>query len=791
MVRRRIFLVDDNPEFIIASRRFLSFEPDIEVVGWASSGAEALEQVPRLRPDVVLMDLTMPNMNGLETTRRLKAQSHRPAVVILTIHQSDEFRTAAKDAGADSYISKSDLVDQLPPFLRTLFDGLIDSQPRLGSARPRLGQNPLEILGYNIEERFHAIVEFSPDPMLIIDQMRRIVLVNAQTERLFGYIRDEILGRPIELLIPVRFPDVDGDLYRLDSANRGPYPTNDTVNLLALRKDGTEVPVEISLSPVQSDPVILFAVSIRDITARKQAEQERQRLLEAVEQQRAELQMLLDSVPALIFFKDRQHRLVRVNQAHAQCFGLPKEQIEGKTDAELGSPYAGRYMLDDLQVLTTGKPLRGIIEEFHSPSGKRWIQTEKVPHRDIHGNIIGVVGLAVDITEKKNLEEQLRQSQKLDAIGQLAGGVAHDFNNLLTVIDGYSEILLEDIGPGDSHHPMLQEIKNAGERAAGLVRQLLAFSRKQVLEPKVLDLNELVDDVEKMLRRLIGEHVELRTLLTPGLGRVLADAGQLEQVMLNLAVNARDAMPKGGRLTIETACVELSDTNLMALPQIPPGCYVVLTFRDTGCGMDPQTKARIFEPFFTTKELGKGTGLGLATVFGIVTQSHGHIQVETELGAGSAFRVYLPKVVQSESISILSPVVKSPKRGSETVLLVEDDANVRELALRILRMNGYNILEAVDGKDALRVAEEYPDPIDLMITDLVMPRLGGGDLAHQLSLLRPSIKVLYLSGYSAEMAIGQGLLIGDVSLVQKPFTPGALALKVREVLDRKDASVRS
>jgi two-component system cell cycle sensor histidine kinase/response regulator CckA len=790
MPRRRIFLVVDNPEFIIASRRVLSFEPDIEVVGWASSGIDALEQVPLLRPDLVLMDLTMPGMNGLETTRRLKAQPFRPAVVILTVHQSEEFCIAAEAAGADSFISKSHLAEQLPPFLRTLFDGSVDPQPGNELGCSCLGKNPLEILGYGIEERFHAVVEFSPDPMVIIDQMRRIVLVNAQTERLFGYVRDEMLGRPIDLLIPERFPDIHAGPLRNHSAHY-PHQMRDAANLLARRNDGSEVPVEISLGPVQTDPFTLFAVSIRDITARKQAEAERQRLLDAVEQQRMELQMLLDSVPALIFFKDRQHRHVRVNQAHAQCSCLPKEQIEGKTDSELGSPYAELYIQDDLRVLTTGKPLRGIVEQFHSPSGKRWIQTDKVPHRDRHGNIIGVVGLAVDITEKKELEEQLRQSQKLDAIGQLAGGVAHDFNNLLTVIEGYSEILLQDIGPDVPQHSMVQEIKKAGERAEGLVRQLLAFSRKQVLEPKVLDLNTLVIDVEKMLRRLIGEHVDLRTVLTSETVQVLADVGQLEQVMLNLAVNARDAMPRGGRLTIETACIELSQPNLQAIPPIPLGSYVRLAFRDSGCGMDSATKARIFEPFFTTKETGKGTGLGLATVFGIVTQSHGHILVDTEPGKGSSFQIYLPQAAPSVLPPPVSPVVRPASRGSETVLLVEDDDNLRELALRSLRMNGYKVLEATDGEDALRVAEQHPEIIHLLLTDLVMPKLGGNDLARELTRLRPATKVLFLSGYTAGAAISQGLLSGDVELVQKPFTPRVLATKVREILDQEAEIERS
>lgn len=779
MARRRIFLVDDNPDFISASRRFLSFEPDIEVVGWAASGREALEQVPRLRPDLVLMDLTMPKMNGLETTRRLKAQPFRPAVVILTVHQSEEFRAAAEAAGADSFISKSDLVEQLPPFLRTLFQGSVKIPQRPPTSRCPSSATPLEILGCGIEERFHAMVEFAPDAMVIVDRMGCIALVNAQTENLFGYRREEILGRNVELLIPERLHAAYIEQRNRYLANPLPRPMSSGESLYAIRKDGSEFPIEISLSPIQTGPVALFAASIRDITERKQAMDEHLRLLETVERQRAELQMIFDSVPALIFYKDHEHRLVRVNQAHAQCYGLPKEQIEGKTDAELGSPYAEDYLQDDLSVMKTGEPLRGVIEQFHTPTGTRWIQTEKVPHRDAQGNIIGLVGLAVDITERKQLEEQLRQSQKLEAIGQLAGGIAHDFNNLLTIINGYSEILLEETGSNDPRYTMLEEIGHAGRRAAALTHQLLAFSRKQVLEPRVLDLNSLVVNMERMLGRLISEDIELHTLVAPEPAHVLADPGQLEQVVLNLVVNACDAMPRGGQLTIETASVSMPGT----YREVPPGDYVQLIVRDTGCGMDVETRNHIFEPFFTTKELGKGTGLGLATVFGIVKQSDGHILVDTEPGMGACFRIYLPKANRSLSCPASNRYIRAAAQGHETILLVEDDDDVRALVLRILRGHGYRVLEAIDGDDALHLVEQYSGPIHLVITDLVMPRLRGDDLVRRLSVQRPDLKVLFVSGYSQNISVEQGLLSGQVFVLPKPFTPVALGIKVREVLE--------
>ena len=378
------------------------------------------------------------------------------------------------------------------------------------------------------------------------------------------------------------------------------------------------------------------------VTERKQAEAERTRLLDAVEHQRSQLQMILDSVPALIFYKDRQARLVHGNAAHAECFGLSREQVEGKTDAELGAPFASQFLRDDLQVMTSGEPLRGLIEQVQTPDGVRWMQTEKVPHRDAHGKVVGLVGIAVDITERKHLEEQLRQSQKMEAIGRLAGGVAHDFNNLLTVINGYSELLLKDASDDDSRQPLILEIKKVGDRAAGLTHQLLAFGRKQMLKPRVLSLNQQVANLEKMLRRLIGEHIQISTELDQCSWSVLADAGQIEQVIMNLAINARDAMPKGGKLRIQTTNVDVQVDDTVLPPEIPAGRFVMLSVTDSDCGMDENTLARIFEPFFTTKAEGLETGLGLAVVYGIVTQGGGAIDVTSELNCGTSFRVFLP-----------------------------------------------------------------------------------------------------------------------------------------------------
>ncbi len=381
-------------------------------------------------------------------------------------------------------------------------------------------------------------------------------------------------------------------------------------------------------------------------------------------------------------------------------------------------------------------------------------------------------------------EDQLRQAQKLEAVARLAAGVAHDFNNLLTAIGGHSELLLSQLDPSDSRRKHAEQVEKCASMAAALTRQLLIFSRKQVIEPRVLELNEVVRNIEKMLRRLIGEDIEFTATLDPAAGHIKADAGQIEQVIMNLAVNARDAMPKGGKINVTTAVVTRDSARLKNLPGLSPGSHVMLAVADTGTGMTDEVKAHLFEPFFTTKPAGKGTGLGLATCFGIVQQNAGHIEVQSELGRGTTFRLYFPQVQKSVEPAPVRNTVTKPVGGTETVLLVEDEPCVRELAVTALRERGYRVLEAANGEEGLRVAREHNRKIDLVLTDVVMPLMGGMEMADALRQANTGMKVLFTSGYTEDALGHHGVLRPGIEFLQKPYLTAALARRVREVLDR-------
>ena len=477
-------------------------------------------------------------------------------------------------------------------------------------------------------------------------------------------------------------------------------------------------------------------------------------------------------------------RMLAANAAAARIWGYPDIEAFLRVNArELYAEPADRARL--LATIEASE----VVENFEL-QGRRgdgtlmWVNLGVRAERDAGGQVLHYEWSVADITERKRLESELHQAQKLEGIGQLAGGIAHDFNNLLTVITGRSHLVLAQLPADHALRRHIELIRTTGERAAALTRQLLAFSRKQVLEPKVLDVNAVVTGLAPMLRRLIGEDLEFAAVPAPELGAVKADPSQLEQVILNLVVNARDAMPQGGTLTIETSNVELDEAYARRHPGASAGRFVMLAIRDTGHGMDAAVKARIFEPFFTTKEPGKGTGLGLATVFGIVKQSGGSIAVESEPGQGTTFKVYLPRVDAAVDRMATTAAAPTLARGSETILLVEDDDEVRALARETLEGHGYAVLPAAAPAEALRLAGCHVDPIHLLVTDVVLPQFSGRGLAERLTPDHRDLRVLYMSGYTADAVVRHGVLEEGTAFLQKPFTPYTLLAKVREVLDR-------
>ena len=499
---------------------------------------------------------------------------------------------------------------------------------------------------------------------------------------------------------------------------------------------------------------------------------------------RTRLSVMMEKMPAVLWTTDKDLRFTSGMGAGLEKLGAHSTEMTGKSLFE----YFQTNDPEFTPIAAHRKALAGESVTYELEWQKLVFETHVQPFHGSEGELLGVIGVALDITDRKHLADQLRQSAKLQAVGELAGGVAHDFNNLLMVVKGHAEMLTDRLAkiPADLSAPARQnveQIQQAAERATGLTRQLLAFSRMQVLQPRVLDLNDAVAGMIQMVSRVIGENIELAFLPGAKLGRVKADPSQIEQVILNLVVNARDAMPEGGRLTIETLNVDLDRNYVQQHAVVEPGPYVMLTVSDTGSGIDPETQARIFEPFFTTKTQGRGTGLGLATVYGVVKQSGGYIWVYSEVGQGTTFKVYLPQVPSEVEKSAPERVVARPAPGTETILFVEDEESVRELVSEYLRGRGYTILEAPDGVQALELAEKHPGKIHLLITDVVMPRVSGRELATRLTAARAGLKVLYISGYTDDSIFRHGVLEGGMSFLQKPFNLKAIAQKVREVLD--------
>ncbi|OLC06005.1 MAG: hypothetical protein AUH41_13780 [Gemmatimonadetes bacterium 13_1_40CM_66_11] len=628
------------------------------------------------------------------------------------------------------------------------------------------------------ETRLKAVLHSALDAHVAMDDTGHVTSWNQQAESMFGWAEREVLGQRLaDIIVPHAHREAHAaGLRRFLATGEGPI-LNQRIELTALRRDGTEFPVELAVAPVRVGSSWLFSAFVRDITARRAADE----ALRVSEQKFGSAFQAHPSPMAIATLADA--RWVDVNESLLRLFGMNRAETVGRSGQELGLWKSEELRQSMLTRLRAGGPFRNVEVEWLTRSGEvrsGLLSAEVIafagePHFLLHFQ---------DITERKQLEVQLRQAQKMEAIGRLAGGVAHDFNNLLTAIFGYVDLLREEIPAGSAAQQDLAEVRKASERAASLTKQLLAFSRQQVLEPVVLKPNALVEDVEKMLHRLIGEDVELRLSLSPDTGNVRADPGQLQQVLMNLVVNARDAMPTGGKLILETANSELSEQYVELHQPVVPGHYVMLAVSDTGAGMTPETKGRIFEPFFTTKEKGKGTGLGLSTVYGIVKQSGGYIWAYSEVGRGTTFKIYLPRVDEPAE-PLWKPTENGSVAGTETILLAEDDPILRPLARALLEKLGYTVLEGEDAQSALAAARAYGGPIHLLVADVVMPGPSGRELARRLAEFRPETKILYVSGYTDDAIVHHGMLEPGLNFLQKPFTPAVLARKVREVLDAK------
>jgi two-component system, cell cycle sensor histidine kinase and response regulator CckA len=622
------------------------------------------------------------------------------------------------------------------------------------------------------------------DGVIATDKTGGISFENPVAESLTGWPVDEAIGRPLETVFPIIS---ESTRERVADPVAKVLQTGGVVGLanhtLLISRDGKEIPIDDSGSPIRDESGGITGVVLvfRDATERRHAQQQ-------LEESERRYRLLFENNPQPMWVFDAETlAFLAVNHAAIETYGYAREEFLAMTLRDIRP--AEEIPMLELEVRSReGRPLHRTGPWHHRKKDGSSITVEIVSHPIEFAGRKARLVLANDITERQKLEEQFHQAQRLESIGRLAGGVAHDFNNLLTVINGYTEMVLQDASEDNPIREMLGEVLAAGARAAGLTQQLLTFSRKQLIQPVVLNLNDVVADIERMLRRLIGEDIRLVTKLARDLGKVKADGGQLQQVIMNLAVNARDAMPNGGSVLLETANVTFDEDYVALHPEVQAGEYVMLAATDTGTGMTPEVKARLFEPFFTTKPKGSGTGLGLATVYGIVKQSGGWIWVYSELGSGTTFKIYLPRT--DEAIPQPRPALKTDTHGRETILVVEDQLEVRTIAIAALQRLGYTVLSAVNGEEGLSIASGFLGRIDLLLTDVVMPGMNGWALASRLRVERPDVQVLLMSGYTENAMTDCEGLDAEVSYLQKPFTPDTLAGKVREALGPHMASTK-
>ena len=714
--------------------------------------------------DAIISDWSMPKFSGIEALKLMKSMDIDLPFILVSGTVGEERAADAMRAGASDYVLKDKLARLVPAVEREIRE-----------AKGRAAQRRAEKSLREQEARFRALIEKSHDGIVLTSCDGQTLYMSPAAKRIVAAAADSTVVNAFDFI----HPDDRARLATMCAKIMEEPNASAILEFRALLPDGSIRWLEGIGTNLLHEPAIeAIVANFHDVTECRQA-------LDAQRASEARFARLADSGIIGIVIADVMGNTLEANDAYLRLTGYSREELlAGKMSWSKMTPPEWRAgdeaSTERLKTQGVASPWE---KELFRKDGSRVPVMVAVAMLE-YPKCIAIIA---DLTGRKQAEatlrlteDQLRQSQKMEAIGILAGGVAHDFNNLLSVILSYSEMLMQDLKEGDPMRADLGEIKLAGNRATALTLQLLAFSRQQIIQPKILDLNEIIKDTEKMLRRLIREDVDFATIPAVDLGRCKSDAGQIEQVIMNLVVNARDAMPDGGKLTIETANVELDEEYARTHLGVRPGPYVMLAVSDSGVGMDKVTQARIFEPFFTTKEKGKGTGLGLSTVFGIVEQSSGSVWVYSEPGKGTTFKIFLPRTDEAQPVASPKTRVTS-LRGVETILLVEDEEQIRNVARGILQRHGYRVIEARNPGEALLTCEQQGGTIHLLLTDVVMPQMSGKELANRLAPLRPEMKVIFMSGYTDGALVGQ--LANGAEFLQKPLTPGALTQKVREVLD--------